>query len=163
VDPGSVAALDLTDEIGAGPAAVRLRSDADLVATLRTTTGTDHSYAAQVAPLGGPAVVVATGSRTLVQLSSGGSPATARLTAYDGVGKPVGERAVTLPPSGLMAWPVPRGTAYAVVTPRTGELHLGSVHQGPGTASRPGWELPVTLSRPVVRPLGHPGSHYSAS
>lgn len=154
VAPDSIESLDLTEEIGDQPAAVRLVSDVDVTATLRSTTGGDHATAAAVDALSGPAVVTTAGDRSFLQLSGGDGPSTATVTAYTAAGNRVAARDLAVPPAGLVEWPAPAEAAYAVLVPRTGALFVGVVHRGPGIAAEPAQILSLTLTRPVVRPLG---------
>src|SRR5665811_234383 len=72
VPPGAVEATDITNVLGKEPVALRLRSGVPVVASVRSLTHGDSSYAGPVMPLGGSAVApVIGGAKTTVQLTAG--------------------------------------------------------------------------------------------
>jgi hypothetical protein len=151
VDPESVATVDLTGPLRDGAAAVLLRSDLPVTATLRSDVGADHADAASVTPLEGPAVVPVAGGRTVVQLAAGPLDSAAHMTAWSSAGRLVARKVVAVGSSRLAEWPVPPSAAYVVVVPDHGELGVAAVHTGPGTSVEPAMPLPETRTRPDVR------------
>lgn len=161
VDPGTVLAVDLTKVLSGAPTAVRLRSETEVLATVRSVEGGDVAYAAAAPPVTGPATLATAGQRTVLHLVAGDQAAVFRIAAYDASGNRLSRDARTVPPAGLVEWRPPAGDiAYAVVSPLSGQGYAGVVHAGPGLAAQPLTELVSSVARPQVLPFsgGQPDS-----
>ena len=149
--PGAARSIDLTAAVGELPASVRVRSDVDLIATVRTTLGRDEAVAVAAPPLAGPAVVTAAGRRTTLQLTATEAAATVRWRAFSATGRRLGGGGVVAPASGLVQWGIPVGTAYVLVEPQDGDGYVAAVHTGGGLAVQRPLELPAAQRRPAVQ------------
>ena len=155
VPAGSVATADLGDAVGKDASAIHLRSDIPVTATVRSSSGSDVSYAAAAPVLDGPAAAVLDeGSSAEVQLTAGEGGGTAGVTAYSARGEKVDATELEVPPTATLAW-TPKGkAAYVVVTPGKGELSGGvSIEGGSGLSQVALRPLPVVLTRPAVVPV----------
>ncbi|MDX6326781.1 MAG: hypothetical protein QOK15_3135 [Nocardioidaceae bacterium] len=150
--PGESRTVDLTAAVGHLPASVRVRSDVDVTATVRSTLAEDEGDAVPALPLSGTAVVTTAGGRTTLQLVGRTGAVTLRWEAYSPAGQRVGGSGVVAPASGLVQWTVPASAAYVVLTPKSGEAYVAAVHTGGGLAVERPLELPTSVRRPVVRP-----------
>lgn len=164
VAPGVVERVDLSDVVPDDePVSLRLTSRVPVVAGVRSSTRTDHQYAAPVLPLTGPAVAPLDGSTTAtVQLTAGAGAARAGLTAYDAKGRRLASTTLDVAATATAAWTpeVPRGRtpAYLVLTPVAGRVH-GAVtyRRGSGTkvsavSTVPLVALPFRVQEPTVVP-----------
>lgn len=157
IAPGAVASVDLGKDVGRKEAfAVRLRSQVPILATVRSVTGQDTTYAAPVVPLAEPAAapVLAKGSST-VQLTAGSSPAKASVAAYDDQGARIEQKQLALKPTATTAWSPKKGAAYVVVTPVSGRVFGAAVYQGDGVSETPLTSLPIRYVEPSVVPAVH--------
>jgi hypothetical protein len=157
VAPGTVQSLDLGKDVGRSePAAVRLRSQVRILATVRSVVGADTAYAPTVRPLLGPAAAPVLGSvRSSVALTAGPLPAKASVVAYDAQGRRVDHQQLTLKPTATVGWSPKRGAAYLVVTPESGRVSGAAVYQGDGVSEAPLTTLPIRYVEPSVVPAVH--------
>lgn len=158
IAPGAVASVDLPKDVGDNEAvAVRLRSQVPVLATVRSVTGQDATYASPVVPLAGPAAapVLAKGGSTSLQLTAGPSPAKASVAAYDDRGRQVEQKRLTLKPNATTAWAPKKKAAYLVVTPLSGRVYGAAVFQGDGVSETPLTSLPIRYVEPAVMPAVH--------
>lgn len=125
VPPDTVQPVDLDDVLKVAPRAVRLTSQVPITATLRSTRGTDETYASVAEPIGS-AAMVGLPAGVVGQLALIGSSVTTRVRVigYDVAGKQIASRTVTVPADGAASVPLWR-RARAV-----------SVLAGPGTGVR---------------------------
>lgn len=159
VAPGTVESVDLSKVLPKKePLALRLRSRVPVVASVRSVTGDDHSYATPVAPLVGPAAApVVKGADPTVQLTAGAVAAKATVTAYDATGSKVDGTTLTVKATATATWSPKKGAAYVVVEPASrgnggGTLHGAVTYTGGGAASVPLTALPLRVERPRVQP-----------
>jgi hypothetical protein len=152
VDPGSVATVDLTEELKGRAAAVRLRGSVPVTGAVRSWSSGDVAYAGTAASLEAPVGVLVVGDRSEVHVVGGDAPAVLELVLLAADGREVLRRGVTAPPSALVRAQVPGSAAYAVLMPGSGGGFAASTHAGPGIASQPLGVLPTTQLRPTVRP-----------
>jgi hypothetical protein len=162
VAPGAVETVDLSKVLPKKePLALRLRSRVPVVASVRSVTGDDHSYATPVTPLVGPAAApLVKGADATVQLTAGAVAAKATVTAYDAKGSKVDSTTLTVDATATATWSPKKGAAYVVVEPAAhadggGILHGAVTYSGGGAASVPLTALPLRVERPRV----HPGLH----
>jgi hypothetical protein len=151
----SVVTADLGDAIGQDASAVVLRSPVPVTATVRSSKGSDSSYAAAVPVLDGPAAaLVVDDTSAELQLTAGEAGGRATVTAYSTNGDALGSKDLEVSPTATLAWSPPKQTAYVMVVPRRGQLAGGVTMTGDSglgqVALRP---LPVVLRRPVVVPV----------
>jgi hypothetical protein len=153
VPPASVRSVEVAKAIGSGPAALRLRSSVPVVATVRSMSGADSSYAGGVGPLVEPAAapVLARGTTTVL-LTAGALEGRATITAYDAAGHQVDTADLSIRPTATTSWKPKKGAAYLVVTPRRGAVFGAVTLTGTGTSQVPLVGLPIRLQRPSVRP-----------
>jgi len=153
--PGSVESVDLSAVVPAGePVAVRVRSSAPVVATVRSVGRRDTSYAGAAAPLTDIAAVLALPrARTTVHLTAGSLPARALLVGRNRTGRVTGEDTVVVDATATATWRPAPGTAYVMVRPIEGTLHGAATYARNGALSQtPLVGLPVTVSMPQVLP-----------
>jgi hypothetical protein len=151
----SVVTEDLGKALGQDTSALVLRSPVPVTATVRSSKGSDVSYAAALPVLDGPAAaVLASDTQAEVQLTAGSRPARASITAYAAGGEKVDATELKVPANATAAW-APKGrAAYVVVTPLKGPLSGGVSLAGGGGVSQVALRpLPVTLERPAVVPV----------
>jgi hypothetical protein len=155
VPPQSVATTDLGDSVGDDASTVVLRSQAPVSATVRSSDGSDVTYAGAVPVLDGPAAaVLAEGAKAEVHLASGGAGGTATVAAYSADGKEVGRTELKIDPTATASWKPKRSAAYVVVTPTRGTTAGGvSLTGASGVSQVPLQPLPVVLRQPVVVPV----------
>ena len=162
VAPGSVESVDLSAVVPPGePVAVRVRSTAPVVATVRSvgrsggrSVGRDTSYAGAAAPLVDPAAVpVLEQATTTVQLTAGSLPARARLSGFTRTGRVSGRNTVAIDATATATWQPARRTAYVVVRPIKGSVYGAATYAGGGALSQtPLVGLPLTVVTPRVVP-----------
>lgn len=152
VDPDSIETVDLTKALKGRAAAVHLRAEVPVTGAVRSTAGGDTGYAFSAAPQSSPAGVVVPGGRSEVQLVTDDEPASLEVVAFGSDGSRRASKPVTVPASGMRLVALPAGTAYAVVLPGSGPVHVAATSSGPGLAVQPVEPLPTTLDRPVVLP-----------
>ncbi len=155
VPAGSVVTADLTDAVGKDASAVLLRSEVPVTATVRSSLGSDVSYAAAGPVIDGPAgAVLDEDAPAEVQLTAGKEGGAAQVTAYSAGGQKVGSTELKVPATATLAWSPGSKAAYVVVTPVRGALSGGVSLEGDAgltqLALRP---LPVVLTQPVVVPV----------
>ena len=155
VPPGSVVATDISEVIAREAVAVRLRSPLPVVATVRSTTATDATYAGGVRRLPGPAAApLVDDADSRVLLSSGGAAARATVTTYTAEGREVESTEVEVPPAATTAYQPNQRAAYLVVTPEEGSVFGGvSVVGEAGISQVPLRSLAIRNPQPVVRPV----------
>jgi hypothetical protein len=160
VPPGTVLKTDVSKALGSEPSSLRLESRVPITASLRSTEGTDASYAGAVQPLEGPAAApVVPGSTSTLVLSAGSIAGEATVAAYDSQGHQVSSTSLTIKAKTTVTWKPKKKAAYVVVTPRGGHGH-GSVYGamtfgGGGLSEVPLETLPVREQTPVVEPGIH--------
>ncbi len=163
VAPGSVESVDLSAVVPSGePVAVRVRSTAAVVATVRSVGRSggrsvgrrDTSYAGAAAPLVDPAAVpVLEQATTTVQLTAGSLPARARLVGLTRTGRVREKDTVTIDATATATWQPARRTAYVVVRPIEGSVYGAATYAGAGVLSQtPLVGLPLTVVTPRVVP-----------
>lgn len=155
VPAGSVATADLGKAIGKDASAVHLRSDIPVTATVRSSSGSDVSYAAAAPVLDGPAAaMLPEGATGEVQLTAGQGGGAAQVTAYSDRGRKVDATELQVAPTGTLAWSPKGKAAYVVVDPVKGDVAGGvSIDGAAGVAQVVLRPLPVVLTRPVVVPV----------
>ena len=153
VDPGSVAAVDLTRAVGSAVAAVRLRSDTEILGAVRSQAGSDIQYAGTADVATGYLAAPAGGRRTTLVLQAADQPTGATATAWSTRGRRLATQGLSVPPSGLATWALPPDAAYVLLEPDTGrgDLVAAVVASGPGVAGMPLTEVPTTVLQPEVR------------
>jgi hypothetical protein len=153
IAPGAVESVELEKALP-GSALVRLRGNVRVVASLRSITGTDTSYAAVVGPLSDVAAAPATGKGpTSVVLSGGALGGGATVTAYSADGDRVDSKRLDLPPDTTLSWKPAAKADYVVVEPEARGSVFGAVTlTGPGASVVPLAELPVHVRLPAVAP-----------
>jgi hypothetical protein len=153
VPPGSVATSDLSAALGTETAAVLLRSNVPVTGAVRSTVGSDVTYAGAVSPLTGPAAAVLDGPGATVQVTAGDQAATATVTAFTEDGDDVGSKKLEATTRGTVEWKVPRAADYVLVEPERGQVSGAVILTGPaGVSTVPLRDLPLTLTRPAVVP-----------
>ncbi|NUR08221.1 MAG: hypothetical protein HOQ45_14585, partial [Nocardioidaceae bacterium] len=160
VSPGSVQTVDLTTSLpGKEAVALRVTSRTPVLASMRTSTRSDHAYAGPVLPLAGPAAApFPAGVPSTVQLTAGATGGRARMTAYAARGRKLDGTTLRVPPNGTLSWSpsanATRAGGYLVVAPSAGTKVSGAVSYEDGTdvATVPLTELPIRVERPAVRP-----------
>ena len=144
------------------PLALRLRSRVPVVASVRSVTGDDHSYATPVAPLVGPAAAPARQGRRRHRAAHRGSGR--REGHRDGVrreGLEGRRHHAHRDATATATWSPKKGAAYVVVEPASRADGGGTLHGAvtycrlAGAASVPLTALPLRVERPRV----HPGLH----
>ncbi len=155
VPPQSVATADLGDSVGDDASTVVLRSQVPVSATVRSSDGSDVTYAGAVPVLDGPAAaVLAEDAKAEVHLAAGGAGGTATLTAYSADGKEVGRTELKIDPTATASWKPKGSAAYVVVTPTRGAVSGGVSLSGASGVSQVALQpLPVVLRQPVVVPV----------
>ncbi len=155
VPPGAVRTIDLGHDIGARTAAaVMVRSQVRVLATVRSLVGGDTADAAAAQVLTGPAAapVLGTGTST-VQLTAGALAAKVEVTAYGAHGRQAAATQVNVPASSTTSWAPPRRTAaYVVVTPLSGRVSGAVVYRGAGVSTAPLVPLSLRYLQPAVVP-----------
>lgn len=156
VPPATVLSVDLGAVGKSRPMAVLLRSQVPVTATVRTTRGTDETYAGVATPVGAGAVVglpARTPARLVLVGGKAGGRAT--VTGYDSSGVALGSRGVVLAGRGAVSTAMwPRAVALKVSTDHgrlTGAVVLGK----PGGRTVATIPLSATSSDtrvPAVRP-----------
>lgn len=156
VPPATVLTVDLGAIDKARPMAVLLRSQVPVTATVRTTRGTDETYAGVATPVGAGAVVglpVRIPARLVLVGGDAGGRAT--VTGYDASGSAVGTRDVDLSSRGAVSTAIwPRAVALRVTTDRgrlTGAVVLGKP-DGRTVATIPLSATSSDTRVPAVRP-----------
>jgi len=155
VAPGSVESVDLSAVVPPGePVAVRVRSTAPVVATVRSVGRRDTSYAGAAAPLADPAAVPVLGqATTTVQLTAGSLPARTRLVSFTRTGRVREKDTVAIDATATATWQPARMTAYVVVRPIEGSVYGAATYAGAGVLSQtPLVGLPLTVVTPRVVP-----------
>lgn len=155
VAPGTVETVDLGDALPRGEAvAVRVRAPVPVLASLRSASRTDATYADMTAPLTGPAAApVLPAARTTLQLTAGDEEAVARLEGFDADGTSTGADEVEVAATATATWRPARGTAYVVVRPAAGAVFGAAVYdQGAGLSSVALRPLPIRVRLPEVVP-----------
>ena len=155
VAPGSVVSVDAADLLTGGDvAALRVRSQVPVVASLRSGSRADHAYAGTALPLPGPAVAtLARGATGRLQLGAGAGGASVDVTAWDATGQELDEQRVEIDPAATVDLDVARRAAYVVVAPVRGNVTGAVVVSGrTGTAAVPLLPLPLRVALPVVVP-----------
>jgi Family of unknown function (DUF5719) len=154
VAPGSVESIELPREVDRKEAvAVRLASQVPVLATVRSISAGDTSYAAPVVPLTGAAAApVLPKVTSTVQLTAGATKASADVVAYDERGRRVDGHDVTVPAKATVGWSPKRGAVYVVVTPTAGHVYGAAVYQGKGVEAYPLTALPIRFVQPAVTP-----------
>ncbi len=153
VDPGAVEAVPLGRGFDRRLAALRLRSDVPVTATVRSQVGDDVAYAGAATTAAGFLVAPASGSTVLV-LQGTDDPSGAEASAWSADGRRLGGRGLAVPPTGLATWALPAGAAYVLLEPDVGrgDLAAAVVSTGPvGVTAMPLGTVPTTETRPVVR------------
>lgn len=155
VPPGGLEQVNLDGSLPPGePVSLVLRSRVPVVASVRYGSGADHAYGSPVVPLTGPAAaLVVTGADGSVQLTAGGTAATADVAAFDDRGRLVGSTTLSIPAAATRAWSPPKSAAYLTVTPRRGLVSGAVTYTGAGVADVPLTTLPIRVDRPLVRPV----------
>jgi hypothetical protein len=153
VPPGSVATTSLRSVFDGEPVAIRVNAPQPIAATVRTVTGGDVAFATAVRPVQGTtALAVPQGSGQLV-LSSTGKKSLVKVTAFNGSGKTLLDKAVAVAEASSVATPLPAGTSYVrLVASGSGAVAGFSVSDPAGIAT--GGVVPAIRSvlQPVVRP-----------
>ncbi len=152
VPPGAVRTIDLGRRLGAKEAVqVQVRSQVRVLATVRSLVAGDTAYAPSVAPLSGPAAAPLLRKGGTVQVTAGGLPAEAAVTAYDPSGAQVAARRLQVPASTTASW-TPRKGAYVVVQPLSGRVSGAVVYRGAGVSSVALHPLTLRYVQPTVMP-----------
>ena len=155
VPPGSVVSVDAAELVaGEDAAALRVRSQVPVVATLRSRTRADHTYAGTVLPLAEPAVApVVPGAAGRLQVSAGAGGADVSVTAWSATGRQLEQERLDIDPAATLEVPVTRRAAYVMVTPDRGNVSGAVTYSGPaGVGALPLVPLPVRVALPVVVP-----------
>lgn len=111
VPPGTVSSVAFPSAAAAGALGVRVRSQVPISATVRTVHGADEAYAVAAEPCGQDAVVgVPPGGRgTLVVTAVRATDVAVR--SYDGRGRLLGTRQISVAADGAASLSVPKGAA----------------------------------------------------
>lgn len=155
VPAGSVVTADLGAAVGRETVAVLLRSPVPVTATVRSTLGSDVSYAGAAPQLSGPAVaVLPDGLSGTLQLTAAEQGGTARVTAYSAGGKELAAAELQVDPAATLTWAPPARAGYLLVSPGEGRLFGGVTLAGEAGLSQVVLHpLPTTRRRPAVLPV----------
>ena len=165
VDAGQLRAVSVPKSVGAVGAALRLRSDQPVAASVRVAPGTkDRAFAEAVPELDGAAVVpvdLGTGTRAPeLVLTAAGREASVTLEAYDEEMSRQGTTDVTVEAGTTKSLDLgakalgAKNVAYVVVRAEGGVVGAATYRRGAGIASLGLIEAPVTVLGPQVRPVG---------
>ena len=160
VEPGAVAALDLTEAIGGEVTAVEVTADAAVVAGVRASLGRidDAVTVPATSPLDQPGAAGVGPGRSVLHLSAGDTGVAARVSAVAADGEVLAEQRLATGRSTLVGWPVPQRAAYVVVVPTRGAPYAAVVR---GIGTRGVTVVPVAalpLDRAVPRVVPQPAS-----
>jgi hypothetical protein len=149
----SVGTLPIESVFNGEPVAIRVTSEQQVTATVRTVTGGDVAFATGVRPLRGTtAFAVPTGSADVV-LSSLGPDSSVQLTAFGASGKQLLDKAVAVPKAASVVTRLPAAARFVRLVATAGDAVAGfSVTDPAGIAT--GGVSPALRSvlLPVVRP-----------
>lgn len=153
VPPDTVVSTDVSDVIGREDVAVVLRSQVPVVGGLRSTTGSDTSYAAPAQVLAGPAAVPLFDDSRL-PVSSAGAGGRAEITAYTADGREVESTTLDLAEGATATWQPGKRADYVVVTPTGGRIYGALSASGrAGVSQLPLVTLPIRMQQPAVTPV----------
>ena len=158
VPPGSVANVSVRSIFDGEPLAIRVTAPRPITAAVRTVTGGDVAFATAVRPIRDsttvavPAVTGPGGSAQVV-ISSVGPKAEVDLAAFDGSGKALLEKAVSVAEASSAAVPLPTGTRFVRLASATPDAVAGfSVSDAAGVATAGVVPAIRSVLLPVVRP-----------
>jgi hypothetical protein len=156
VAPQSVATLPILSAFNGDPVAVRVKSARRITATVRSLTGGDVAFATGVPPIRGTTAfavpTIQSGTAQLV-LSSLSTQTAVTVEAFDRRGRPLLDRAVSVPAETSVGTQLPKGTRYVRLTARTPVAIAGlTVTDGSGIATAGVLPAIRSVRLPVVRP-----------
>jgi hypothetical protein len=158
VPPGSVANVSVRSIFDGEPLAIRVTAPRPITAAVRTVTGGDVAFATAVRPIRDsttvavPAVTGPGGSAQVV-ISSVGPKAEVDLAAFDGSGKTLLEKAVSVAEASSAAVPLPAGTRFVRLAAATPDAVAGfSFSDAAGVATAGVVPAIRSVLLPVVRP-----------